>query len=141
MEPPVEIPEDFRIVFGNGGGFAGLWEGFTVESNGQVLRWLGRYAEDKAQPAGSLGTAQVAELWMCLENHQFFVTESDVRGNMTGIIEATAHADTHRVFWKPIPSSAKVPLAPLDSLYGQLRRIVQSALAEVETDPSDLKQQ
>lgn len=140
MEPPVVIPEDFRVVFGKGGGFAGLWEGFTVDANGQVLKWMGRYAEDKAQPAGSLGTAQVAELWAHLEAHRFFALQADTRGNMTGVIEATAHADTHRVFWKPVPPSAKVDLAPLDSLYLLLRRTVESALADPNVKAPDPEQ-
>ena len=134
-DPLVDVPENFRVVFGQGGGFAGLWEGFTVQPDGSVLEWQGRYQEDGAKPSGQLDAEQIGLLWQCVEEHDFFTQEQDDRGNMTGHIRIFANADTHQVFWRPTPALAQLPLAPLDSLFLRMHEIIASRTLDPEPTP------
>src|SRR5262247_1248393 len=36
------LPSDFRFAFGQGGGFTGMWQGYTIDSSGAIYAWQGK---------------------------------------------------------------------------------------------------
>jgi hypothetical protein len=132
IDNPVVIPDGFSVMFGAGGGFAGLWNGYTVQADGSVLQWKGRYAEERTAPAGELSPEQMQILWTCLDKHQFFAQDLQDYGNQTAVIRVTTAVDTHRVAWRPVVRESKEAWTPLDSLYFQMEEIVGDRSMEVK---------
>ena len=124
----IAIPAQFSIMFGQGGGFTGRWSGYTIEADGTLLKWDGRYAEDGAKPIAQLTPEQMGSLWQCVNDHNFFDRIREEYGNQTAIMRVTAEADTHRVSWKPVVRESKYPLTPLDSLYFQVHELIAETL-------------
>src|SRR5262245_59831021 len=51
-------PADFRLVFGRGGGFTGMWQGHTVDSSGTIYSWQGKMAGENLRSIGQLSSKQ-----------------------------------------------------------------------------------
>lgn len=97
-------PPPYRLQFGEGGGFTGLWGGYTVEPDGVVLQWRGRGPGDaESDTLGVLSAEGRRLIWDELEAAGFFAATSDERGNMSRFIRVEAAADTHQLFWNYVP--------------------------------------
>ena len=94
-----QVPSDFGIVFGEGGGFAGLWQGYTIKPDGTVLGWQGRVAEQNPRVIGKLSRAQQLALWQQVQGLDYFTLDSQERSNMTAFMRVTAKGNTHAVSW------------------------------------------
>jgi hypothetical protein len=129
--PPVSessVPADLTVVCGQGGGFTGLWEGHTVRSDGTVLAWSGRKAEEESHLIGSLTSEQKLALWRKIEEVKFFDLKSDERGNMTAYVRITANGRTHEVWWVP-RMSEPVSESPLQQLFTLCQETASRAAA------------
>ena len=127
MEPEAAAPapEDFTIRFGQGGGFSGLWQGYTIRPDGTVWQWSGAVAGRDEEPAGQLSVAQMDALWQRVEASDFFDQDTRVVGNMTAFIEVQAGGRTHRGSW--IPRVLGDPETPLEQLYAYSRKLAEAA--------------
>jgi hypothetical protein len=115
-------PQDFRIVFGHGGGFTGMWQGYLVEPDGSVKTWKGRDAASREESsAGRLTSDGRSKLWKELNEAGFFDQNVDERGNITYFIEVTAGSKTHAIHWS-LPNPAALP--PLQRLYERCQELV-----------------
>ncbi len=122
-------PDDFAMAFGKGGGFAGLWQGYTIAADGTVAQWEGRIAPDSLAPTGSLSTAQVDSLWQRVNALDFFSLENQGTGNMTGYIEVAAQGQTHVVRW-PVSLEKEAAQTPWEQLYAYARALVETSRQE-----------
>ena len=109
------VPGDFRIVFGEGGGFTGRWSGHTVESDRSVSSWEGVRIEENSTAAGQLSEEHRSLLWQQLVETKFFETKMQEKGNMTRLIRVTANGETHEVTW-PRSGFPDKEGSPLDEL-------------------------
>ena len=119
------VPSDFTVRFGQGGGFSGRWQGYTVRPDGAVARWNGPTAGANEEPAGQLSAAQMQALWQRVEAADFFAQDAREVGNMTAFIEVEAEGRTHRASW--IPRVLGEPETPLEQLYAFSRALAASA--------------
>jgi hypothetical protein len=120
----VSPPHDFRLVIGEGGGFAGQWVGYTIDSTGGILSWRGRTAEDDSKPSGRLGRNQIAELWGKIDNAHFFEIDTFGPGNLTQLIIVTANGKTHRALWAKQDATIS-KRSPIQDLYDVCRSIIE----------------
>lgn len=127
LEAPVAAPEDFTMVFGEGGGFTGRWDGYSIESDGDVLAWSGPTAGEERTPVGSLTAAQMDDLWARVQDAQFFDQNVRETGNITAIIEVTAGGRKHRVSWIPGAEGFEPPRSAIDALYRHSLQIAGEA--------------
>ena len=121
------VPENVHLLFGQGGGFAGRWNGYTIEADGTVLQWSGMIQGDDATRVGALTPDQMADLWHRVEGVSFFAQERREVGNMTTFIEIRAEGREHRVSWITRVGELGPEAPPLERLYAYLRDIVQQA--------------
>lgn len=117
-------PEDFIMIFGEGGGFTGRWEGYAIDSDGAVLAWSGPTAGEERTPVGSLTAAQMDDLWAQIQDAEFFDQNVRETGNITAFMEVTAGKRKHRVSWIPGAEGFEPPRSAIDALY---RRSLQVA--------------
>lgn len=93
------IPEDFQLTIGTSGGFAGRMNGYTIEANGTVTQWEGKYPGENTIQTGQLTAEEVASIWHQLEEAAYFEHQQQDEGNMTTFMNARANGTTHRVTW------------------------------------------
>jgi len=117
------VPGDLRIVFGDGGGFAGRWKGYTVTGNGSVVSWEGRMAEENPKPAARLSSNRIQELWNSVKEARYFERVSDETGNMTMFMVITANGKLHRISWAKTGTTGS-ELAPVQRLFDTCQSIV-----------------
>jgi hypothetical protein len=96
-----KVPADFNLIFGDGGGFTGLWQGYTVDANGAIYSWQGKIAGENAKPAGKFSAKQMKSLWREIQKADLFTQELDEHGNMTSIMRVTANGATKELAWIP----------------------------------------
>ncbi|MCK4306419.1 MAG: hypothetical protein KAY24_19410 [Candidatus Eisenbacteria sp.] len=117
------LPTDLTIVFGEGGGFTGLWEGYTIQPDGNVLHWRGPVAEQDPQQVGRLSETDRRDLWAKIRQQDFFAQESREPGELTRFFRVTADGKTHQIQWVPQIGTAQDTFVPAE-LYGHCRKIM-----------------
>ena len=126
-EGTATAPEDFTMIFGEGGGFTGRWEGYAIQSDGAVLAWSGPTAGEESTPVGSLTAAQMDDLWAQVQDAEFFDQNVRETGNITAFIEVTAGQRKHRVSWIPGAEGFEPPRSAIDALYRQSLQVAGGA--------------
>ena len=119
----ISVPNDFRLVIGEGGGFTGEWIGNTVDSSGSVLSWRGSQAEKNPRQTSKLKATQLQNLWQSIDEGRFFDRDSSGTGNMTQIMIVTANGKVHRVTWAKSNGSVS-DLTPVQRLYNSCIAII-----------------
>ncbi len=126
-DPAPDPPADFALMLGQGGGFAGLWEGYAIAPDGAVTAWKGYVAGDNAAPADTLTAAQRQALWERIEVAGFFDYEREETGNITAFLEVTADGRTHRASWIPRVEGVEEITDPVERLYLYCRDVARAA--------------
>ncbi len=115
------------MTLGQGGGFAGLWSGFTIEADGSIVEWSGPVAESNTRPAGTLTPEQAAAVWRDVIQTDFFSQKIDERGEMTAFLKIYADSIEHRVSWIPGLEEMEPPKHPAEALYWRTRKMALTA--------------
>jgi hypothetical protein len=119
----ISVPSDLRLVTGEGGGFAGEWNGYTVDSSGSVFSWQGFKAEENSKRTSILKAAQLRELWKSIADGHFFEIDSSGTGNMTQFMTVSANGKVHRVSWAKPGATASDP-TPVQRIFNTCRGII-----------------
>lgn len=123
----VPIPADFRVVLGQGGGFAGLWSGYTILADGSVQAWSGPVQNENPEVIGMLPGDRMRALWRQILEADYFNQDSQETGNMTAFMEITADSTVHRTSWIPIVEGIEEPTTPLEILYVSVSALAREA--------------
>lgn len=89
-----------RIVFGEGGGIAGSWEGHTIMGDGSVYRWKGRGAGENAQLSGQLSADTMCALWDSAISLRG-AAPNDSSGSLVRLLSIAAADTSKRYTWRP----------------------------------------
>lgn len=125
QQPP--MPEDFSLMFGEGGGVTGLWQGHTIQADGTILAWEGKTAGATPRPAGKLSSKQVKALWQQLHATNFFADTTKDHGNLTTFMRVTANQQTHEASWTPQLGALASKNSSLQQLYRFCRETTEKA--------------
>ena len=121
-----DIPADLQIQFGEGGGFTGMWQGYTIQADGTVSTWQGRTVGDKPEVIGKLSSEQLQALWREVQSADFFAQSLSETGNMTAILQVTANKKQHVVKWPAASAQALPQAASLQQLQSFCQKLVDS---------------
>ena len=105
-----QLPENLEIQFGSGGGFTGLWTGYTIRGDGTVLKWQGRAAGQNAQKRKEISREAVHELWSALQANSFQTLSTSEEGNMTLFIRIQTKDVDKSISWPQSASSTRYQL-------------------------------
>ncbi len=98
----LHVPADFRVAIAEGGGFTGLWQGYSVRADGSVEEWSGPAGRTATTHLGTLSAGAVGQLWNAfradtlLQGHEF-----EESGDLTRTLEITADQQTLHHRWIP----------------------------------------
>lgn len=106
----------YELRFGEGGGITGLWTGYTIETDGRLMRWEGRSAGANPEEVGTVDAAARAAFWSAITDGGILDADRDESGNLTRMITVVEPGeDPHDVKWALGASES-----PLDRVYGEL---------------------
>lgn len=125
QQPP--MPKDFSLMFGEGGGITGVWQGHTIQADGTVLVWQGKTAGEAPQPAGKLSSKQMKSLWQQVHAANFFTATENDNGNLTTFMRVTANQQTHEASWTPQLGALAGKNSSLQQLYKFCRETTEKA--------------
>lgn len=118
-----DVPPDFVIVLGQGGGFSGMWEGHSVRADGTVTAWRGLDREDERH-LGTLSAQQLENIWQRLNHDDLLDRSLAETGNLTSFLEVTAGGSTRRLTWASGADTDDATVAAAESAFQEIRRMV-----------------
>jgi hypothetical protein len=122
------VPTDFKIVFGEGGGFSGLWSGYSIHADDTVYLWKGRSFGENPIFAGTLPHDSLESLWQVIQELQLLERPSNViRANYVQALAVSADGSEHMFAWEPT-MSADSTTAPAIAIRARCLSAIRSSL-------------
>lgn len=94
-----DSPQVFSLIFGEGGGITGRWQGFTVDTDGVISRWEGRVAGENAKAVGSLSRDELASIWKRSTELRQLASGVSKKGDLTYFILLTSNGSKNEYTW------------------------------------------
>jgi hypothetical protein len=122
----VPSEKDFTIIFGSGGGFTGMAEGYIIRSNGKIEKWSGRYfRHDKVDAFGTVSQKALKPVRQMFDTKAFAKWSYQQTGNMTTRLWCISGKDTTTVSWSGLEPDKDVP-QPIQDFYSKLKQTIES---------------
>lgn len=100
-----QIPADFVVMLGEGGGFTGQWQGVTIGNHGEISRWQGATPGENAKPFARMAAADVEKIWQAIKAGNLMNLELVASGNLTRFVQITAGNKNHPISWAVVSRS------------------------------------
>ena len=114
---------DQRLVFGKGGGFAGIETSYTLLDNGQLFKSIS--TDTSFTELKKIAKSEAKGLFTTLETIAFDSIQLNNPGNLYQFIESNTVGKTHKVVWNA-EDSANTPEA-LKNFYKNLMELALAA--------------
>lgn len=119
-------PKKFTVIYGSGGGFTGMANGYIIYSDGKVEKWSGLYfRRSKIEKLGAAAPKTLQPLQKVFAARAYKKWKQKDAGNMTTQVWCISGKDTTTISWKGTEPDEKVP-QPIREFYGHLKRAVDS---------------
>jgi hypothetical protein len=97
----VEIPKNYNILIGSGGGSTGLWEGYIIQSDTQILSWKGRKAGDNPTFLKNYTNEFPKKIWEIVQKDSLSNVKYQNPGNLSYIIKISVNDSINTIIWDP----------------------------------------
>ena len=104
-------PPVFRMILSSGGGFAGLYSGCTLASDGTVIHWQRLRGRDTTLATAAGSTGFIRSLYGKLEASGALSLHENGSGNMTTRVELKAADSAYSWSWPGSGSNGETPPA------------------------------
>lgn len=96
------IPADLQIVLGEGGGFSGLWTGYSIQASDTVFEWKGKSFGENPVFAGMLPHDSLSVLWQLARGLRLSERPSNVvHANYVEALKIFVNGSEHMFTWEP----------------------------------------
>jgi len=117
----------FTVIYGSGGGFTGMANGYIIYSDGNVEKWSGLYfRRSKIEKLGAAAPQTLPPIQKVFDARAYKKWKQQDTGTMTTRVWCISGKDTTTVSWKGTEPGEEVPPA-IREFYGHLKRAVESA--------------
>jgi hypothetical protein len=125
-----------RIVLGEGGGFAGKWEGYTIYGDGVVHAWSGQGARENEREVGRLDVDTMWVIWEAVKGLEQ-VPGVDSTGSLVRFFNVTVQDTTREYSWRP-RMGASVTKTAYEKIHARCITAIQNSMKPVtpSTSPS-----
>lgn len=119
-------PKKYKVIYGSGGGFTGMANGYIIYSDGKVEKWSGLYfRRSKIEKLGTAAPKTLQPLQKIFATLAYKKWKYKDAGNMTTQVWCISGKDTTAISWKGTEPGKEVP-SPIRDFYLTLQSIVQS---------------
>jgi len=120
------VLQKFTVIYGSGGGFTGMANGYIIYSDGNVEKWSGLYfRRSKIEKLGAAAPQTLPPIQKVFETRACKKWKQQDAGNMTTRVWCISGKDTIVVSWKGLEPGQEVP-PPIRDFYSKLKNVVQS---------------
>ncbi len=130
-------PAEFSIVLGEGGGFAGTWQGYTITGNGVVFSWSGRGARENEQEIGLLAPDTLCALWDAVQPLSA-VPSVDSSGSLVQFLTVAIQDSTRTYSWRP-QLGVNLTRTTYQDLYHRCAVAIQTTITNATNTPTSKK--
>lgn len=124
--PRQAASKKFTVIYGSGGGFTGMANGYIIYSDGKVEKWSGLYfRRSKIEKLGAAAPKTLQPLQKVFDTLAFKKWKYKDVGNMTTQMWCISGKDTTTISWKGTEPGKEVP-PPIREFYLNLQSAVQS---------------
>ncbi len=96
------LPADLRIIIGEGGGFSGLWSGYSIRASIPVFEWKGTSLGENPIFAGTLPHDSLSALWQAARDlHLLEQPSKAVHANYVQALAIATGGAEHLFQWEP----------------------------------------
>ena len=114
-----------EISFSRGGGFAGRYQGYVIDSTGAVRMWEGRMRDGaETRDLGSLTTDEIDSLKVLISESGILSTMFKQPGNMSTSIALSTSEGDNAVTWKGGEPGEEVPIE-IQTFYVRFMKIIK----------------
>lgn len=97
-----KVPSDLRITIGSGGGFSGIWKGYTLLAGDSIMEWEGKSIGENPKYVGTLRRDTLAQLWQTVQDEHFLEQQSHtVAANFVQLFTVSAGGVEREFIWQP----------------------------------------
>lgn len=121
-----------HIVLGEGGGFAGTWDGYTITGSGVVSRWSGKRARQGEVEIGTLDADTMCALWDAAKS----VTAPPIRdsvGSLVRFLSLMVQDSTREYAWSPRIGQS-TSRTSYQEFYDRCMAAIQRSLTPITTE-------
>jgi len=121
----IEIPKNYSILVGTGGGSLGLWQGYTIQADGKILSWQGKKAGDNPIFFKNYDNKFPQKIWEIILKDSIlkYAGEGNYSyGNTTNIIKINRNDSLHIIIWDPSIKNDTVEI--LNSAYKKIFELI-----------------
>jgi hypothetical protein len=121
----IEIPENYSILVGSGGGSLGLWQGYTIQSDGKILSWQGKKAGDNPLLFKNYDKKFPQNIWGIILGDSIlkYAGEGNYSyGNITNLIKINRNDSLYTIIWDPSIKNDTVEV--LNSTYKKIFELI-----------------
>ena len=123
--PGNDVPRDFAVEIAEGGGFTGIWQGYRIESDGQIFVWDGRSKPDTFTFTGRLSMKDLRTLWNEVSSARLIGYKPfHTPGNLTRRVYLQSNGQSIDVSWSVGPTPFEL-VRPFDTFFRHCREIAQ----------------
>ncbi len=124
--PQGETPLHFAIILGSGGGFAGRYEGYYVDSLGAVSSWRGvTFGNSTRKEIGTLEPGKCAAIQDMITGDSLLAMNFTNAGNLTSFMTLASGAGEYRFSWEGTNPDNAVP-APVRALHSKILEYINT---------------
>ncbi len=121
-----ETPLHFAIILGSGGGFAGRYEGYYVDSLGAVSSWRGvTFGNSARKEIGKFDPGQCAAIQDMIAGDSLLALNFTKAVNLTSFMTLASGAGEHRFSWEGTNPDNAVP-APVRALHSKILEYINT---------------
>lgn len=117
---------EYSIIVGSGGGFSGSYEGYLIDSLGQIFNWSGKtFSTADLASIGELNEDEIQTVKTSINDSNILNTSFKEHGNVTTFIRLKNSKFEYSVSWIGLDPDNKVP-ENIRELYSRLKKIIDS---------------
>lgn len=128
LKQSAEPTSNYNIVIGSGGGFTGIYNGYYIDTVGNISKWEGRiFAENKLKYIITLSHEQLNKISKLVSDENVLNTSYHKSGNISSSIQFIYKNFKHSVSWSGFEPTDSVPVN-IREFHSKLRKIIDDAI-------------
>jgi hypothetical protein len=119
------------VIFGEGGGIRGTWDGHTITGDGVVYAWNGRGARENEHEVGRMPVDTMCALWDAARSLSA-TPPVDSTGSLVRFLSVTVKDSTRKYSWRP-KLGAGQPTRSYQEFYDRCGSAIHHSMTQTTT--------
>ncbi|MDI6804792.1 MAG: hypothetical protein QME58_13295 [Bacteroidota bacterium] len=120
----------FNVTLTSGGGFTGMYNGYYIDTLGEISRWEGRtYNLASLKPGGKLTPDKLKEMNTKITELELLNVQYNKSGNISSSISISTNISKHTVSWVGVEPEEEVP-EKIKEFYYYIKNLINNSITK-----------